>query len=117
LNRIFLLIILTLILFNSCSTISYRSAGEIPVHFTGGQGHTHQILIEGSTDFFVWGLVPGKRYVDLDKLIASQGYVAASRIRIHEYSSFLDVTLGLLSLGLYMPKSYHIQGRGKRLED
>lgn len=98
-----------------CSTIHYRSKGEIPVYFSSNRSYTQPFRIAGSTDFYFWGQYPESQIIYLDQEAKKEGWSGISKLVIHEYVTFQDWFYSVISLGLYTPRHYKISGYGHAL--
>ncbi|MBT3982492.1 MAG: hypothetical protein HOE90_14125 [Bacteriovoracaceae bacterium] len=111
----FYILLLLLVTLCSCSTIRYKSKGDIPVKVSRATDHTKMFKADGKAPFYLWGTLPGEQVVHLDKLAIEQGFSEISKLVITEYTSFFDLFMSVVSLGFYMPRSYEIQGLGKTI--
>lgn len=101
----------------SCTSIHYRSSGIISTSFSPKPNHVRQAKVEGTKEFYLWGLYPAEHTVHLDKEMARAGLISAANITIEEYQTTGDKFATWLSFGLYVPRSYKIRGFGIRTDD
>ncbi len=80
--------------FTACSTVTIRDKGTKKI--------ASNPTYESSEAFFLWGLV-GEKHIDVTKIC---GNMPAQQIQAQR--TFVDGFLGLITLGIYMPRSVKI---------
>lgn len=103
--------------FFSCTTLDFRSSGAIRAKVSPQEGHKHFVEVEGRKEFYVWGTIPERHRVDVDKLLADRGFVSAANITVHEYTSWGSLFKSIFSFGLYTPRNYKVTGFGIKTTD
>jgi hypothetical protein len=98
-----------LLLVMSCSTIVYRSKGRVPITFDKNNKHRREVILKGSKDFYLWGLVPNRHYVYIDELAQEADLKELSRVEVYEQMTTKDSIFSFLSLGLYSPASFQVE--------
>jgi hypothetical protein len=101
-------LLITLFVLASCSSTKFTSNGKIPVKFEADEDHQKEVVIKGDKKFYLWGLVPEQHTVYVDEVIDQAGFEEASGVFIQETREPLNTLIGILSFGLYIPKSYSI---------
>lgn len=94
----------------SCTTIHFRSKGEVPVSFEGNPKHRKEVSIVGQRDFYFWGIEPEEQIVFLDEEVRKAGYDGISKVIIYEQKNPQDMLISFLTFGLYLPRGYTITG-------
>ncbi len=85
------LLVATLLL-SGCYTISYR-----------GRGSPSGVEQEQWNNYFLWGLAPGSNDIDLQKLCPG------GPARWKSQQSFVQGLIGVVTLGIYIPRSVHVE--------
>ena len=100
--------------FMSCTTMHFRSQGD--VRLVVGLKDEHHIIrdIEGVKQYFLWGTIPRVHSVRVDKEVEDLGFTSGANVSVEEYQSFGNFVLSILSLGMYIPKNYRITVYGRR---
>ncbi len=99
----------------SCTTIAYKSSNEIPVSIYKKSWCRDEFVINGETDFYLWGMVPSSRTIWLDQEIGRSAMTAGANIVIEEFQSFKNLFLTIISFGMYVPMNYTIVGYGEKI--
>ena len=94
----------------SCTTIHFRSKGSIPVSFEGNPSQTKLIEIAGDRNFSFWGIDPDHHTVFIDEVVREAGYDGISKVVLYEPKSPENNLISFLTLGLFLPRSYVVQG-------
>ncbi|MBT3586258.1 MAG: hypothetical protein HN509_15230 [Halobacteriovoraceae bacterium] len=102
---------------SGCTTIHYRTKGNIAAAIAPKNEHKHRVEIKGKKEFYLWGLLPANQVVYVDDEMANAGLISAANIRISEFQTRSDFIYGLISFGMYVPKSYKIVGFGVKSSD
>ncbi len=102
------------LLVSSCARIEYRTKNSIPLSFSTNQTSSEVFEIEKKIQFFVWGLSPSRHFIDVDLVLADGGVKEANKLHIHEFMSWTDKLVSLITLGLFVP--YHIKFSGLMLK-
>ncbi len=85
-------LLLATLLLSGCHTISYR-----------GRGSPSGVEQEQWNNYFLWGLAPGSNDIDLQKLCPS------GPARWKSQQSFVQGLIGVVTLGIYSPRSVHVE--------
>ena len=72
-------------------------------------------MVEGVTNFYLWGVVPAERTVWLDHEIRENAMTAGAHLVIEEYQTMYSLFLTLISFGMYFPVNYKIIGQGEKI--
>ena len=94
-----------------CSAIEIKSKNKIPISFTPLRDHVQEFKVKTRREYFLWGSVPGNQDLYVDKIVASRGIESLAQVRVYEFSSGADTFWTIVSLGLYSPKTYVIEGK------
>ena len=106
LGKISLFVILTTTV--GCSSILFRSRNKVPVSFDYNPSHQKEVTIKGRKKFYLWGVIPDKHIVYVDEVIDKAGFDEVSKLEIQEERDAKDILIGIMTFGLYIPKSYTI---------
>ena len=83
---------ITILLTTGCQTVTIRPGGGAATHrapdFKQTQG------------FFLWGLVPGQKFVNVEKICGGE---AVEQMRTQD--TFLNSFLSVITLGIYNPRT------------
>jgi len=94
----------------SCTTIHFRSNGNVPVTFEGNPSHKKEVEIVGQKHFYFWGVEPESHVVYIDEELKNAGYNGLSKAIIYEHKNPQDILISFLTFGLYMPRGWTITG-------
>lgn len=72
--------------------------------------HTKLRRHEGVKEFYLWGMIPAKHSVSIDRDFLKAGGRELSNISFAQYKTSYDSWMALLSFGLYTPVHYYVQG-------
>jgi hypothetical protein len=92
----------------ACTTVHFRSKGQIPVYIGPTDAHVVRRHVIGQIEFYMWGLIPRSHFVLVDELIMDEGFVSAANVASYEYQTFWDLFFSVASLGIYIPKHYRL---------
>lgn len=98
-------------LITSCSSINFTSSDIIPVSFKHDTSQTESISVDVEKSFYLWGLLPNKELIEVDKVFEEKGLDEISHVSIKEIKTFKKTLWALLSVGLYYPQTYQISGK------
>lgn len=82
----------------------------MPINFGKIEGNQIPIKIERTEGFYLWGFVPSSREVFLDDLLIEHEFTNISSLQITEKFIFSQFVASILTLGLYVPKSFILEG-------
>lgn len=103
----------------ACTTIEYKANPHPVIYFNesfvnhplkpGTTRKTKNLTLRTTADFYLWGFAPAKRVINVSSELQkyTTGYI--SNITIKEKRTLLDMTLFLLTLGIYTPVSVEIR--------
>lgn len=105
----FLVIILGIFLFG-CAQIKYTTKdGGVDIFEYGGRNVEFSVV--GKRNFYLWGYFPENSMVFIDRVIRNTtGYLKPAEVSIEDYQTIPQFLASVVSLGLYIPKSYRIRG-------
>jgi len=92
----------------------YTSAGEIQTSVAPAPKHSYHLKMEGQKNFYLWGSYPKEHKVKIDEHLSDGGLISAAAVRVHEYQTFWNSFLSIISLGMYVPITYRISAYGKK---
>ena len=104
----------TLFCHSSCTTLTFKSYGEFPIHLGPKKYHGEIEVYEGEKDFYLWGIIPYEHKIYLDTIMKNYDFVSVANLEVEEYQSFGNFVLSTLSLGLYIPRNYRVKFNGKK---
>ena len=114
-NRMHTFIVAGLFICNTaCTTLTFKSYGEFPVHVGPKKYHGEIEVYEGEKDFYLWGVIPYEHKIYLDTIMKNYDFVSVAILESEEYQSFGNFILSALSFGLYVPRNYRIKFNGKK---
>lgn len=99
-----------LISISACSSIKFQSKNKINASFNSNYNHRKEVLVSGKKDFYLWGLIPNKHYVDINESLESANINELSRLSIYQERTTADIILTAITFGLYCPSHYYISG-------
>lgn len=103
---------------SSCSQLNITSTpGTAPMYVGLQDEHGTPVEVVLEKSFYLWGLVPAKHEVKLDKEFQELGAVGVARLSYRQEQTWSQWFLGVLSFGLYWPVELRIQGLAKMGED
>ena len=100
-------------IFQSCTTVHFRSSGQIPIHLSPKKGHGSIQEFHGEKKFYLWGLLPQNHTVDVSEVARNLGYSSSANIFISEYQTIPNFFITMLSLGMYIPRNYSVKAYGE----
>lgn len=95
----------------SCSTTNIKSKNNFPIDFESKDDHTKEVSASVTKQFFLWGLVPKSHDLYVDEAMANRGYDSIGELVVTQKNTTSDIVWTLLSFGMYLPQTYHIQGK------
>jgi hypothetical protein len=110
-NKRISLIISFLILFclSSCTTVQFKSSGQLDLYVGGKSNHVRKLEIEGLSEFYLFGIIPKKNHiVYIDQELLKVGIKSAANITILEYQTVGDMWMSFFSMGFYIPTRFKI---------
>lgn len=108
------IIFFSVFLFTSCSTIQFNSSEIIPLNFNNDLATAEDVSVEVEKSFYLWGMIPSKASVEVDKIFEAKGADSVSKISIAEVKPFKKAFWMVLSAGLYYPQTYMLSGKMTR---
>lgn len=108
------ILVATLFCHSSCTTLTFKSYGEFPIHLGPKKYHGEIEVYEGEKDFYLWGIIPYEHKIYLDTIMKNYDFVSVANLEVEEYQSFGNFVLSTLSLGLYVPRNYRVKFNGKK---
>ena len=115
-TKIIHIFVLVVILFchSSCTTLTFKSYGEFPIHVGPKKYHGEIEVYEGEKDFYLWGIIPYEHKIYLDTIMKNYDFVSVANLEVEEYQSLGNFILSTLSLELYIPRNYRVKFNGKK---
>lgn len=110
------LIILPFLFCLSCSHLEFKSHDRIPTWGQKKQSPSERFFIQGERVFYLWGNYPEKHEIFVDNEIIDKGYGIATELSFEEFQTWQNFLWTIVSLGIYIPTNYLIQGRGVQRE-
>ena len=110
------LVIKTLLAFvflMGCSTVQFKSSNQSKVTFDYNLNQEKEIVLEVEKKFFLWGAMPAKHELILDKIFSERGFKNVTDLRIEEISTTRKAVWMVASFGMYYPVKYRLIGRVK----
>ena len=98
-------------LITSCSSINFTSSDIIPVSFNHSEGTSEKVSVNVESSFYLWGLLPQTKTIEVDKAFTENNINKVSDISIKEIKTSKTVLWAVLSMGLYYPKTFLIEGK------
>lgn len=99
---------LSLTILLGCSSIKFSSSNNIPVTFDYGNNKSSEVSIVISKPFYMWGLVPKKQVVEVDKVFISKGFKEISDLNISEIKTSEKAMWMFFTFGMYYPQSFKL---------
>jgi hypothetical protein len=115
-NRLFLVLLISIVLIG-CSRLRLNSSNTKSVTFREIEGHTKPVKIKVKKDFYLWGLLPKQHDLDISKVMEEKGLGIISSLEITETEVYDNALYSIISFGMYIPKTYLIQGKTKYFYD
>jgi hypothetical protein len=104
--------ILILIFFcSSCSSIQFKSSEIIPVTFDTNETETKDISVKVEKSFYLWGLIPNKEVIEVDKVFEEKGARQISSLSIKEVEKKEKGIWMFVTLGLYYPQTFELSAK------
>lgn len=94
----------------SCSHIVFENEGSLPLDLSVDSRHTKLRRYEGKKEFYLWGMIPGKQNISVDKDFLKVGAREISNVTFGQFKTVHDSWMAILSFGLYTPVHYFVQG-------
>jgi len=111
---IFILIVTA---FSGCTTTHFKNSGTLPILTGVGPSFEGRSEVEIQKDFFLWGFLPETHTIWVDHVVAKMGFESGANIEIEEQSSWKNTIFSILSLGMFLPKSYKISVQGLKAKN
>ena len=99
--------------FISCSTVEFKSANQSKVTFDYNLNQEREVVLEVEKKFYLWGALPSKHELILDKIFKDRGFENVSDLRIEEVNTAKKAAWMVASFGMFYPVSYRLVGRIK----
>lgn len=107
-----LALLINLFLLMSCTSTRYQSLGLINTFAGLKSTHTIHKKLAGHNEFYMWGILPHQKIVNIDKLAVQSGMSEFSVSKIEEYQTLKQFAFSVMTFGMYIPNSYKIVGYG-----
>lgn len=95
-------------LLTSCTHLNFIATGETPFKISANKKSERSVVIEGTKDFYFWGLSPGQSDVDLETDGNRLGLNLPSYVSVEQTTSWKSFFYTALTFGLYCPVDYKI---------
>tara|TARA_Y100000768_G_scaffold388595_1_gene385440 strand:- start:4825 stop:5232 length:408 start_codon:yes stop_codon:yes gene_type:complete len=99
--------------FVSCSTVEFKSGNQSKVTFDYNLNQEREVILEVEKKFYLWGALPSKHELILDKIFKDRGFENVSDLRIEEVNTTRKAAWMVASFGMFYPVSYRLVGRIK----
>lgn len=109
--------VMSFFLATGCTHIRYESQGFIPLYFGPRQNHHHKVEVAGVKEFYLWGRIHPDDHVYIDEEFYDQGLLSVVDIDVTQFQTVNQFLTAFFSLGLYIPISYRISGKGAKAGD
>jgi hypothetical protein len=97
----------------SCSHILYTHQGNADIFLTRKKEHQRPFSYQKELEFYLFGTLPKKHILYLDRVLASQGIDQASGVTIREETTLTHLFAMIFSMGLYSPRKVTVEGWGR----
>lgn len=94
-----------------CSSVKFSSSSIIPISFEENENHFLEVKLRVEKSFYLWGLMPEKSNVEVDKLFEEKGIESVSSLEVVEVETKTKVLWMLLTLGLYYPQTFEFKAK------
>jgi hypothetical protein len=110
---------LILVFVTSCSSLHFKSHGNIPVLMGHHEEADTLFEIRSHRDFYLWGYYPNNHFVYLDEELASEGAVDAVIVKfgLDDRKYWNSLLYQILTFGMYQPVYYFILAKGRKLDN
>jgi hypothetical protein len=112
-----LFLLMTSLLFSSCSQLVFESHGKLTVRPMKRYSDTQRVEVTGRRVFYLWGNIPTIYRVNLDEELEKFVGSEVSGVRIDQFIEPIDLFASIVSLGFYFPRSYRIIAYRRRWSD
>jgi len=112
----FLFILLLSIIFSGCSTIVFQNESRVPFLLSSSKGSDEVVTIEGTAEFYFWGLFPKVYKIDLSEEFKDSYLHNPSMVKYKRKYGVKSLVYTFLTLGFYMPEDFEISVYTKRGE-
>ena len=100
-------------LFFSCSSIQIESSKKLPLSFLEKDKHTKKTVVEVQKNFYLWGLLPNHHKIDVGEELNKYDFESFANLKIRERYTLRNTLWAMVSLGLWTPKLFTIEGDAK----
>ncbi|MAX66119.1 MAG: hypothetical protein QF441_10240 [Bacteriovoracaceae bacterium] len=101
---------LSLVILFGCSSIHFQSSHAIPSSFNYENIKGKEVSLKVTEPFYMWGIVPKERIVEVDKVFVKKGFSSVSDIKIKEIDTVKKGLWMFFTFGMYYPQSFEISG-------
>lgn len=97
-----------IVITTSCSSIRFTSRGKVPVKFEADENHQKEVVLHIDKPYYLWGLIPDEHIIYVDEMVDAAGFENVSAVTIKELREGSNILMGIITFGLYIPKTYAI---------
>lgn len=105
---VFSLIIFLCLSTTGCTSLNFIASGRTPFKIAANANSEQSVEIEGTSDFYFWGISPGNATIDLEDHENRLGLNLPSYVSVYQTTSLKSVFYTIATLGLYCPADYKI---------
>ncbi len=100
------------LILTGCSTLHYTAQDRPMVNFKDCSNSGASFSYEQRYDFWWWGLAPDVMEVDVTAIAKENGApYGICDVRIEEKYTVMDCVLGMVTLGIYSPRTVIVEGK------
>jgi hypothetical protein len=105
---VFCLFIIIILSTTGCTSLNFIASGRTPFKIAANPNSEKTVEIEGTSDFFFWGMSPGRSNIDLEDHGNRLGLNLPSYVSIYQTTTWKSVFYTIVTFGLYCPADYKI---------
>ncbi len=106
--RVFGLFTIILLFTTSCSSLNFIASGKTPFKIIALSKSDRKVSIEGTEDFYFWGMLPKNVDIDLEDESNRLGLYLPSHVSVEQSIGWKSFFYSVVTLGLYCPVDYKI---------
>ena len=105
--------LLSFVFLVGCSTVQFKSTNQSKVTFDYDLNQEREVVLEVERKFYLWGTLPERHELILDKIFSERGFKNVSDLRIEEVATARKAAWMVASFGMFYPVKYRLIGRVK----
>lgn len=105
---VFCLFTFILLFTTGCSSLNFIASGKTPFKISASSKSEQAVAIEGHSDFYFWGILPGHSDVDLEEQGNRLGLNLPSYVSVEQATGWKSFFYSVLTLGFYCPVDYKV---------